>query len=215
MSDVTTIGRWLDIAAARAAKNQPLGAGHMQMMASNATLAARENEIRPLWEHPGSSNVYADLPLGGVPFFDWDTEETAGRFTAFCGVHRARRYGETIKYPRLELRLRGLAPSTFQLGVILVAMPGPGQPSAGTGLYTTLTTGSTSLTPMKLTLDLAPLAMGSSLIAPRTGTGTITTLPESGRVPSVAVYVGAWCTSGGSGAKAEMRGMTLFLREPS
>jgi hypothetical protein len=213
MSTTTTIGRWLDIAAARASKNQPLGAGLMQMMASNATHAARENEIRPLWEHPGDANIYADLPLGGVPFFDWDTESSAGRFTAFCGIHRARRYGETIKFPRLELRYRGLAPSTYDLGVILLAMPGPGQPSTS-GVYDTLITSATSLTACKITLDLSALNVGSSLIAPRTGTGAITTLPESGRVPSVAVYVGAWCTSGSGGAKAEMRGMTLFLREP-
>lgn len=211
---ITTIGRWLDLPLARAAADEPLGSGFMQVAASNATHAARENNLRALWEHPGSANIYKDLPSGGLDGFDWDTEESAGRFTAFCGIHRVRRYGERIAWPRLELWFRGLAPSPYDLGVVVVAMPAPGQPHTR-ALFGQLTTSVTSLTTLKVTVPLDTSGMGIQRIQPRAGTGTITTLDEDGVVPSVAVYVGAWCTSGGSGAKAEMRGLTLFLREPA
>lgn len=210
----TTIKRWLDIPAARANSSGPLGAGLVQLIGSNATHAARQNNLRCLWEHPGSSNIYADVPPGGLDYFDWDDVESDGRFTAYAGLHRVRLFGETTRWPRLELRFRGLAPSGYELGVILVAMPAPGLPTTR-GQYATMTTSATSLTDCALTLALDGSGMGTQRVAPRAGTGVLTTLDEVGAVPAVAVYLGAWCTSGGSQREAEMHGLTLFLREPT
>jgi len=213
-ANLTTIGRWLDLPAARFQADKPLGSGLVQIVGSNAELAARENNLRTLWEHPGSSNIYADLPLGGVPFFDWDTDASAGRFTAFCGVHRVRPHGSSGLWPKLVLRARGLAPSTYTLGLILVALPAPGLPSVSAGLYDTITTTATSLTDLTLSLSLDSSRVGQTPIRPRLGHGAITTVDEAGEAPSVALYLGAWCTSGGSGSKAELHEITLYLAPP-
>lgn len=209
----TTIGRWIDVSTDRVAPDAPLGAGLVQIIGSNATLAARENNLRMLWEHPGSANIYADLPGGGVDFFDWDTESTSGRFTAYCGYHRIRRHGETLGWPQLELRGSALAPATFELGILLVAMPAPGQPDTR-ATYGVRRLTNTSLATFKLTVPLTSVGMGSMHVAPRAGTGTLITLDEDGTVPAQAIYLGAWCTSGSGGGKAEMRGLTLYLVEP-
>lgn len=210
----TTIKRWLDLPTSRTNANEPLGSGLVQIIGSNATHAARQNNLRTLWEHPGSSNIYADLPAGGLDFFDWDDVEADGRFVAYCGLHRVRPYGETASWPRLELRFRALAPTPYDLGVVLVAMPAPGLPTTR-GQYATMTTNVTTMTDCALTLALQGGGMGSQRVAPRAGTGVLTSLDEDGQVPAVAIYLGAWCTSGGSGSKAEMHGLTLFLREPA
>jgi hypothetical protein len=78
----TTINRWVHLAAAGGAADvlradQPGGAGAFQIAASNATLAARENGLRTLWEDAGSANVYAALRVAGDPgSLDLDAEDS-------------------------------------------------------------------------------------------------------------------------------------------
>lgn len=206
-----TIGKWLDLPASRFQVDEPLGSGLMEIVASNGTQAARENNLRMLWEHPGSANVFRDLPALGIDWFDWGTEIVDGRFAAYCGTHRVRRYGGGLEWPKLFLAFRGLAPSPFELGAILVAMPAPGEPSTRS-LYAIGGTTSTGLTDVFVSLPLTSSGVGTQRVAPRAGTGVLTTLPEDGSVSSVSVYVGFWCTSGG--AKAEVQRPTLFLSEP-
>lgn len=212
---VTTIGRWIDLptsggAADPFALDLPDSSGLFQIAASNATHAARENNLRTLWEDFGSDTVFTDLfTSGDVGTFQWDVEDADGTYARFAGVHRVRLHGETRQLPRLHLSCRGFTPATYTTGVILLVLPAFGVPSARTGLYGTTTTTSTTVTDLSITLSLTPEALGLDPLA--FGDGA---LVEAGAMTSCAVWVGAWNTSGSSGAKGALYGVTLSLREP-
>lgn len=216
---VTTIGRWIELptsggAADRFALDQPGGAGLFQIAASNATLAARENGLRHLWEDYGSANVYAALPLAGVAgvaAFDWGAEDSSGAWARFCGVHRVRLYGEQATLPRLHLALRALAPAPHTLGAVLALSRGPVAPDMTPGTYGTVTTTATSPVDLSIALDLRRELLTARAVSLAGAAG----VEEAGELTEVGVWVGAWCTSGSGAAKGALYGPTIFLREPS
>ena len=211
-----TIGQWIDLptsggAADRFRADQPGGAGLFRIAASNATLAARENGLRTLWEDYGSSNVYTQTDPTAWTETDWSREDSAGWWVRCAGVHRVRLYGEQSQLPRIELRCRALAPSTYTTGVMLVAMPALAIPSLSLGTYASDTTTSTSLDDLAVTLTLTPGALG---LRPVSLTGAAG-VEEQGSVTEVALWVAAWCTSASSLAKGALYGVSVFLREPA
>lgn len=221
----TTTGFWRHLptplgADDRLALDAPLGAGTLQTIASNATHAARQNNLGTLWEHPGG-DVFATMD-GSDPADDlawWRTDVAdggfiGGAFVRYCGAHRIRPWGETTSYPSIELRARMSAPSGYGTGIVLVARPAIARPSSG-DLHTSTTTIST--TPVDVSLSLASerirAALGSQSVACRTpGDATLPT--ETGDLPIVHLWVGAWCTSNSSGSKGNLSGLTIFLKAP-
>lgn len=214
----TTLGRWIDLATSGGARDrfradQPGGAGRLQVAASNATLAARENGLRPLWEDFGNSDVTRDLFVAGdVRSFEWGSEDTDGGYVRLCGVPRVRLYGETASAPRLHLACRALAPSGYSTGIILAVSAGPVAPSMESGSYIATSTSSTTLTDLSLTLTLTPELLAPELLALRTETDAVS---EAGVHTQLGVWVGAWCTSGSGMAKGALYGLSVLLREPS
>lgn len=220
MSTILTASRWIELPTATGASDplatdEPLGAGTMQVASSNALWAAQRNNLRPLWEHPGSDNIGADLGFDDRPdSFPWDTDPAAADapLVLFAGVHRIRPYGAGQRLPRAVLAFRHMAQPTFETGVILVARPAMGRPSP-TDLYDTKVTTATTMTAGVITLALDAAHLGRSVVQPRLGsTSPAPVPPESGAYSSVAFYVGAWRTGTG---KATLAGITLYLIEPS
>jgi hypothetical protein len=226
MSGITTIGRWIWLPTPgggddRLAADLPLGAGLMATLASNACHAARENGLRPLWEHPGAE-VFRGLYFGNDPgngAFPWrgigavGAETTpplllTGLLAVHAGVYRVRRYGETRQWPTIRLQARCLSSSVaFNTGIVVVAVAMGGDPSTGRAAFAT----TTSTTFVDLTADLE--LRDSDLF-----TGNISPDPdgdESGSMPTVALYVGAWNDSDGvGGAKGNTSSLSLFMVEP-
>jgi hypothetical protein len=210
-SVATTIGQWVHLPASggasdRVRADQPGGAGWLQLAASNGTHAARELGLRTLWEDPGSALVYADLAATGAPStLRWHDEETSGVYVRLCGTYRVRLYGETVTVPRVHLACRALAPAGYETGVALLVQQVPGAPEClGAALGTTSTT-STSATALSVTLSLTPLSLGRA---------EVETDDEHGDLPTVTIYVGAWCTSGSSLSKGAVYGLTVSLLDP-
>lgn len=217
MATITTIGRWIHLPAAggsddRLRADQPGGSGTLQVAASNAELAARENGLRTVWEDPGSANVFRDLVVSGDPStLDLHAEDADGAYVRLAGRHRVRFYGSTGQVPRLHLAARGFAPSAHTLGLLLALVPDEGETTLRTGLYGTATTTSTTLVDLAVTLDLTPEMLGRDTVACRGASA----VEESGTATWVSCLVAAWCTSGSGLAKGALYGLTLSVREPS
>lgn len=213
----TTVDRWIHLPAAGGADDrfradQPGGSGLLQVAASNATLACREGGLRTIWEHYGTANVYKDLRTAGdVSTLDLHAEDSAGAFVRVAGRHRIRLHGETGRATRLHLACRGLAPSTYTLGVLVAVQPDDGAVGLRAGLYATATTTSTSLVDLSATLTIAPESYGREVL-PLRGASAV---EELGLHTGVHILVAAWCTSGSSMAKGALYGLTLSVREPA
>lgn len=223
----TTIGRYLHLPTAGSGvshlrRDQPLGAGLVQIAASNATHICRENGLRHLWDDPGAAVVGRALSMPGadVESFDWDRLDSASPagFARFCGVWQIRRYGETSRWPRVELRCRaGVTTAGGQTGgLILVVTPGcvipsPARHSSGTVTFTD------ALADRAVTVEIVSgRGPRTETWTPRVGTAAVAPEPaEHGAVTTIGVWVGAWCTSNQDTDPIEVRGLTVFLREPA
>lgn len=194
----------------------PLGADVLQTLASNATHLARQNELGTLWEHPGG-DVWTDLvsgtdPLDPVSGIQWGELDSAGVFVRYAGCWRLRPYGETGLWPKIEMRARIAAPSTYTTGILLVARAAQGR-SFSTDQQDFATTTSTSLASVSATIEPVQRTRGREAITCRAATSTEPS-EEAGELPLVHLYVGAWCTSGSGAAKGSLSGITIFLSPP-
>lgn len=214
---ITTIGRWIDLPTSgggsdRLALDQPGGAGLLQIAASNACLAARENGLRPVWEDFGSSDVHANLLIANNPLgFWWRGEDSDGVYARFAGTFRVRLFGETATAPRLHLAARALAPSGYETGIILAVSRGAAWPEMLSTLYGTATTSSTSLVDLSVTLPIGPELLTPEPTSLQSEGAAVT---EAGLHTVLGVWVGAWCTSGDGASKGAVYGPTVLLREP-
>lgn len=213
----TTIGRWIDLpssggASDRLALDEPGGAGLFQIATSNATLAARENGLRPLWEDFGSSDVHKNLRVAGdVTTFRWELEDSAGAWSRLAGTFRVRLHGETAQAPRLHLAARALAPSTYTTGIVIAVAPAGEPPSMRVGTWASVSTTSTTLTDLAATLTLTPDLLTPESLSLQEGGGAPI---EAGQHTLLGVWVGAWCTSSSGASKGALYGATVLLREP-
>lgn len=212
--------RWINLPSSvdpALAADEPLGADVMQVAAAVGSYAARVNNLRVLWEHPGDANIAGDVGWDSSPeSFPWDTDPGATDpvWVAFAGVHRLRRYGEASAFPKVVLTARLAAPAGNDAGLILVARPAPGRPTAS-DVYGVNTTSSTSLTTKTITLTLTPAAVGLRAISPVLGTTYPVPEPvESGTDTVVALYVGAWKGGAAGAGKVTVRGLTIHLEAP-
>lgn len=219
MSLITTAGTWIRLPTAlgaddRARADQPGDAALFQILASNATLACRENELRTLWER-GPVEVWADCEFSDDErTFHWAGLPSQGVMAHWAGLHRVRLYGEQQRPPRLVLAGRGAVSSgSYTLGLIVLAMPAFGDPDPRTATRAVVRTSSTSVVDLTATVDLTPEALGRRAIAPP-ATGSPPEVDETGSLTEVSLYVGAWCTSNSSGAKAQIGALTVYLQEP-
>lgn len=214
----TTLGHWRHLPTALGADDRleldsALGSDVLQTITSNATHAARQNELGTLWEHPGSDVWETLLPgVTGPNAINWSGEDSAGVFVRYCGAWRLRRYGETDTWPTIELRARIVAPATYTTGIILVARRERGRPT-NADPYDSATTTSTSLTDVSLSITPRLDLIGREDFACRPA-GSTDIPVESGTLPLVHLYVGAWCTSDSGAAKGSFSGITVFLGPP-
>ena len=184
------------------------------MLASNCTLATRENELRPIWER-GPLQVWADCETSDDErTFLWSGTESAGTLAQYVGTVRVRLYGETSNPPRLVLACRGAAPAAQTLGVILMALPAFAPPDPGAPTQAVARRSLTTMDDMTATINLTAESLGVTSVAPPP-TGSPPAVGETGRMTSVDVFVGAWCTSNSGGAKASLGGLVVYLAEPS
>lgn len=221
MSSILTASRWIHMPPAGGAEDlfavdAPLGAGVMQVTASNGEWGARRNGLRPLWEHPGGDG-FGDLLYGTDPTeLDWTAPQngSAAPLVLFAGVHCIRKYGSTGDLPRVVLRGRLVAPATYTAGLVLVARPTTGSPSS-IDYQGAATTTSTSFVSVSISLPLTQASLGRRLIAPRLGSDEpAPAAPETGSDMVCAFYIGVY-RSGGVGAhKANVTGLTLSLETP-
>lgn len=213
----TTIDRWIHLpasggAADRFRPDQPLGAGLMQIASSNATLAARENGLGVLFEHPGAIDVQGGLDHGTDPeAFPWDAYPSSTTpLVIFAGVHRLRTWGETSRYPKVKLAGELIADGASTAGIILVGRPTMGRPSPGDRSANVTTT--TSVTFSIELPTLYDFHVESRLVLPVTGNATPTQPPvEEGRHTEMAFYIGVW---NGTGGKTTIGSLTLYLAPP-
>jgi hypothetical protein len=216
---LTTIERWLHLPTPGGSDDH-LRADHagssglFQILSSNATHLARENGLRVLWEDRGGE-FWEDLDAGGASndptYLRWEDLDADGVYARLAGTYRVRLWGETAGLPRIELRCRAAAPSTYTTGVALVVTtPGTSPISRTVGGWAVATTTSTSITDLAVSLTAYPLShLEGSGRDPSTRA-----IEERGDYTTVALWVGAWCTSGSSGAKGSLYGPTVFLRPP-
>ena len=224
MSTITTAGRWIALPTAggasdRARANQPADGALMQVLASNATLACRENGLRTLWER-GPAEVYLNTPApypDQPGWFPWSINDPAGYLIEYAGVHRVRKWGETQSAPRIVLATRGMVSSAlYDLVVSLYVIPLSGFPTTTT-LYATARTHATTMTDMEAVFTLTPevLSAGARNEVPAPGVSPPVPVTESGPDASVALYVGGYCTSNSSSSKGNIGGLTIYLEEPA
>lgn len=218
MATTTGHWRWLPTplgADDRLELDAPGGSDVLQTIASNATHAARQNNLSTLWEHPGGdvwTDLYALLGDDPADALQWWKEDGDGVFARYLGAHRIRPHGEASTWPTIELRARAVAPSTYTTGLVLVARPVPGRPSSA-DLHASVTTTSTTLTDVSLSLALDASRLGSEDIVCATP-GATTPPAERGTLSLVHLYLGAWCTSGPGLSKGSLSGLTVFLKAP-
>lgn len=221
MTSITTAGRWIDLPTATGGasllgQDDPLSSGLVQIAASNATLAARENSLRTLYEHPGADTIQASLEWDSIDGFPWDRDpaDAAGApLILFAGVHRVRRYGETGQYPTVTLRARLAAPATYTAGIILVARRDMGRPTSADARGH-VTTAATTLTTVSISLNVSRV-LGERAIAPRIGSAIpAPPPPEVGAESVVALYVGVYRTGGVGAWKAAVAGISIYLAAP-
>lgn len=209
-------GWWIDLPSSggpadRFGADEPGGAGTLQIAASNARLAARENGLRTLFEDFGSSNVFGDLPIPGLPqSFDWRAEDASGVWVRHAGIFRVRLWGETTRVPRIHLACRALAPAGEQLGIILAVARGLVLPDASAP-FATATTDATSPTLLSVDLTLEPDDLVSEALTLQSEAAPVS---EAGTYTTVSLWIGAWCTSAFAGAKGALYGVSVLLREP-
>ena len=219
MTTIRAASLWIDAAASGGARDvlaadQPLGAGAVQRLASNATLLARENGLRPLWQDAGTDDVRCFLSYDTPDSFTWDLAPVDGGAVWYAGAHRVRQYGEQSAMPRLRLAARIAAPSTYEAGVILVARPDAARPS-GSDAYAIASTTSTVMTDITATIALTPSTLRGEDFRPRIGSDTPPRIAEElGAESVVHVWVGAYRTGGAGSWKAAVAGLTVYLLAP-
>ena len=224
MSTITTAGRWITLPTAagtsdRARANQPADGALMVVTASNATLACRENGLRTLWER-GPAEVYNNTPAphpDDPAWMPWDATDPSGYLIDYAGAHRVRLYGETQQAPRIVLATRGLVSDVaYKLVVALYVIPLGGYPNAQTSLAYA-STSATTMTDLNAVYTVTPSDLSASVRNEVPSPGTVPPVPVTDMGPdtAVALYVGAYCTSGSSASKAHLGGLTIYLEEPA
>ena len=191
----------------------------MQVLASNATLACRENGLRTLWEC-GPAEVYLDTPAphnDQPEWMPWNAASTSGYLMAYAGTHRVRLWGESYSAPRIVLATRGsVSNAIYDLVVSLYVIPLSGYPTPQTA-YATARTHSTTMASLvaEYSLALSDIDAGQRHETPMPGVSPPVPVTEMGQDCAVALYVGAYCTSNSSGNKAHLGGLTIYLEEPA
>ena len=217
MSTITTAGTWVRLplgADDPARADEPGSAALFAIIASNATHAARENELRTLWEL-GPTEVYADCTVSDDPrTLRWSAILGDGVLATFCGRHRVRLFGETQQAPTITLAVRASAPSGETVGVVLVVQPAFGAPDPLASMQDVARTTATTPTRLEATITLTPEALAQHSFAPSTGSGTPSSVDEQGTMTEVSIFVGAWCTSNSGSAKGIFGGFTVYLGSP-
>lgn len=130
----TTLGRYLHPKALLpwTGADEPLGAGLVQVQASNATQLARQHALRTLLWHPGRVDVWAMASdLTDPETYTWDAEvgDDGGGFVLCTGAFLLRPYGETAQLPNVRWRFRWKAKAGFTLAALAVVTPGWQRPS--------------------------------------------------------------------------------------
>ena len=222
---IKALDRYIHLPAAGGADDrfragQPLGAGSVQILASNAALIARANSLRTLWECPGQGDIAGTLGVGASAglttrpdLFPWDADpfDAASVMVWFAGVHRIRPWGETNLWPQVVLSARIGAGGGSTAGIILCGRPAMGRPQPD-DLYAVATNTGPTLARVQATIYPTDRSVGPRLVAPLDETTVPSPPPaEMGRDTVMAFYVGVYTNGAG---KANARGMTLYLAPP-
>lgn len=222
MGVVTTIRAasvWLDRGTSGGSRDvlladQPLGAGTAQILASNATRAARENGLRTLWQDAGTDDVRCFLAYDTLDSFTWDLAPGSGGAVWYAGQHRVRQHGEGGAMPRIRLTARIAAPSPYEAGIVLVVRADAGRPS-GADQTASASTTSTTMTDLDATIALDAAITRRDEFRPRIGSATPpVSSVEVGAESTINVWVGAYRTGGTGAWKASVAGLSVYLLAP-
>lgn len=212
---------------------RPLGAGrHQIILANNALHLTRENSLRTLAHHPGTTTLWRSYVTGttGDPTpaqIDWMRLPGNGVLALDLGVHHAVAYGTDRRWPRLRCTFRWAPEDAGDtIGAVLVVIPAPTRPEpsavglrgAGTAFYSSDSyTGSTSFADGVLSIELSDAHLADLSTAPTAGypPAAPPTL-ESGTRFAFRAFLGAY-NSGNQdvgGRRASLVGISLYLQTP-
>jgi len=219
VSFVQTVDRYIRFPTALASgsllyRERPLGSGRAGLLASNAVYLGRANARRPLGELDGFGSVtdpiYGGLPVSTNPeSFTWSggPSGTGGTYCHGFGLQRAELVGDTGVPTKIVLRCRAMAYTGRATGVIVSVTRGLEWPSSGVLRWASTT--STTLTDLKVTVDLASFAQTrEAVVLASPGTGAAAVEPV-GTVHWVGIWVGAWATGVSNGEPGYVRGITV------
>lgn len=212
-----------------------LSSGYGHLLISDLNHAAQENPLRTLFSHHGfvgTKSLYQPSTYGtgytSAPTpeaINWsDPIDPTGGYTGFAslrmGSHAIHRWGTTGQWPKVRVRCRVKAPSTYTVGLILCVCRGRGSAPSdaiGPSSWDSTTVTSTSYADTTLTVALtdehvqhrhAELATG----APASGASPIV---EPTDTDECTLWFGAYCNSNSAAALASIAGITCYLTEPT
>lgn len=204
--------------------------GHL--VVSDLNHSASENPLRTLFTHRGFVGAKA---LYGAPYFDsgspptpeaivWSnpidaTGEMTGRASLRMGSHAIHRVGSTLQLPKVQLRCRVKAPSTYTVGLVLAVCRGRNTAPSnaiGPSAWSSTTVTSTSYVDTTLTVVLTDAHLGREHveIAPGSTASGPAPMAESSDRDVVTLWFGAYCNSPSAAAVGSIAGITCFLTEP-
>lgn len=237
-----TLGRFVTRVAAGAGTGsdltytlRALSSVYGHLLVSDLNHAAVENPLRTLFTHHGfvgTKSLYQPSTYGtnytSAPTpeaIDWrDPIDPTGVYTGFAslrmGSHAIARYGTTGQWPRVQLKCRVKAPSTYTVGLILCVCRGRGSaPSDAIGAdsYASTTVTATSYTDTTLTVPLtdAHLAHQHTELATGAPASGASPIVEPSDTDEVTLWFGAYCTSTSAASLASIAGITCYLTDPA
>lgn len=225
-STVTGATAWFD-------DQRPLGAGrHQVVLCNNALHLVRQNSLRTLAHHVGSTTIWRTVAVGtasGAPTPDqvqWMRLPADGVLLVDLGVQSVVAYGTGVPYPRLKLSARWAPESAGDtVGAVLVVLPAALGPAAtapvdlglvGPAYYDSDSyTGSTAFANLALQIPLTDehVAELPTACAPGYPPSAPT---ETGVRFAFRSYLGTYNSSNqnAAGRRASMLGISLYLETP-
>lgn len=214
---------------------RPLSSAYGHLLISDMNHAAQENPLRTLYSHRGfvgTKSLYQPSTYGtgyvSAPTpesIDWSQpiDPTGGR-TGYAslrmGSHAIARYGTAGLWPKVVLKCRAKAPSTYTVGLILCVVRGRNSSPSdaiGPSAYASTTVTATSYTDTTLTVTLvdgSTAHLHSELASGATASGPAP-IVEPSDTDECTLWFGAYCNSNSSAALASIAGITCYLVEPS
>lgn len=198
-------------------------------MVSDTNHLAHENPLRTLFTDRGAvgtkslyAPAYGGLTVAPDPeSINWrpPIDPTGGRtgyFSLRMGSHAIHRAANGIQWPRIQCKLKMLAPSGYSVGVVLCAVRGRNGIPDNRCLYVGDYTTSTSYIDTTLTLALRDedVTPESVEFAPGYTSSGASPVAENATRNTITLWLGAYCNSNSAAHVASVSGISVYLVDP-